>query len=126
MMEQVANHAEYAEYTRYEAQRADCEACAHRPKCCPKSGQRTVKVSHPNPEVAAFAAAMKEEKNKELYKQRGPVAEFPNAWIKAKHKLRQFHVRGLVKVGTEALWSAFTHNIQQWFRLAWLPKLVQA
>ena len=123
MMEQVANHAEY---TRYQARRTDCQACAHRPQCCPKSGQRTVKVSHPNPEVAAFAAAMKEEKNKELYKQRGPVAEFPNAWIKAKHKLRQFHVRGLVKVGTEALWSAFTHNIQQWFRLAWLPKLVQA
>ena len=57
MMEQVANHAEYAEYTRYQARRTDCEACAHRPKCCPKSGQRTVKVSHPNPEVAAFAAA---------------------------------------------------------------------
>ena len=84
-----------------------------------------MKVSRPNPEVAAFAASMKEEKNKELYKQRGPVAEFPNAWIKAKHKLRQFHVRGLVKVGTEALWSAFTHNIQQWFRLAWLPQLAQ-
>ena len=123
MMEQTANNAEY---TRYQAQRADCEACAHQSKCCPKSGHRSVKVSRPNPEVAAFAASMKEEKNKELYKQRGPVAEFPNAWIKAKHKLRQFHVRGLVKVGTEALWSAFTHNIQQWFRLAWLPQLVQA
>ena len=52
-------------------------ACAYQSKCCPKSGHRSVKVSHPNPVVAAFAESMKEEKNKELYQQRGPVAEFP-------------------------------------------------
>jgi hypothetical protein len=54
------------------------------------------------------------------------VAEFPNAWIKAKPRLRQFHVRGLAKVGIEALWSVFTYNIQQWVRLVWRPGLVQA
>ena len=115
-----------SEYTRYEAKRTDCQGCAHRPQCCPKSGQRTVKVHQPNPVVAAFAEQMRTEQNKALFKQRGPVAEFPHAWIKDKHQLRQFHLRGLVKVGTEILWSALTHNIQQWFRLAWLPKLAQA
>lgn len=91
--------------------------------CCPKSGQRTVKVYQPNPVVAAFAEQMRSERNKVLFKQRGPVAEFPHAWIKDKHQLRQFHLRGLIKMGTEIRWSALTHNIQQWFRLAWLPKL---
>lgn len=113
-------------YTRFQAQRVDCQACAHRPQCCPQSGQRTVKVYAPNPDVAAFAARMQEEQNQAFYQLRGPVAEFPHAWIKDKHRLRQFHVRGLTKVGIEILWSAFTHNIQQWFRLVWRPALAQA
>lgn len=31
--------------------------------------------------------------------------------MKAKFGLRQFHVRGLLKVGQEALWAALTYNI---------------
>jgi hypothetical protein len=115
-----------AHYTRYQAKRADCRRCAHRLECCPQSGQRTVKIFRERPEAAAFAERMKEERNKAIYRPRGPAAEFPNAWIKAKHRLRQFHVRGLAKVGIEALWSAFTYNIQQWARLVWRPGLVQA
>lgn len=122
----MARIAKHAHYTRYQAKRADCRACAHRLQCCPQSGQRTVKIFRERPEVTAFAERMKEDRNKEIYRLRGPVAEFPNAWIKAKHGLRQFHVRGLAKVTVEALWSVFTYNIQQWFRLVWRPALMQA
>lgn len=117
---------ENEQYTRYSAKAADCRACAHQPQCCPKSSHRTVKMTKLNPVVTDFAARMKEEANQAIYQQRGPVAEFPNAWIKDKHQLRQFHVRGLVKVTTEAWWTALTYNIQQWFRLSWRPELAKA
>jgi hypothetical protein len=51
------------------------------------------------------------------YRRRGRVAEFCNAWIKSKLGLRQFHVRGLVKVQTEILWACLTYNLQQWIRI---------
>ena len=54
------------------------------------------------------------------------MAEFPNAWIKDKLGLRQFRLRGLVKVGLEVLWAALTYNIQQWIRLSWRTKLALA
>ena len=60
---------------------------------------------------------------KAIYRQRSEVAEFPNAWIKAKFGLRQFRVRGLVKAGIEALWACFTYNIKLWIRLCWKPRL---
>jgi hypothetical protein len=47
------------------------------------------------------------------------VAEFPNAWIKQKIGLRQFRLRGLIKVGMEALWACLTYNVGQWIRLRW-------
>jgi hypothetical protein len=59
---------------------------------------------------------------KAIYRQRGAVAEFPNAWIKDKIGLHQFRLRGLVKVGTEALWACLTHNIKQWIRLCGRPQ----
>jgi len=59
---------------------------------------------------------------KAIYRQRGAVAEFPNAWIKDKIGLRQFRLRGLVKVGMEALWACLTYNIKQWIRLCWRPQ----
>ena len=49
-------------------------------------------------------------------KQRSQIAEFPFAWIKEKLGLRRFHVRGLIKAGTEALWVCLTFNIQAWIR----------
>jgi transposase len=59
---------------------------------------------------------------KAIYRQRGAVSEFPNAWIKDKIGLHQFRLRGLVKVGTEALWACLTHNIKQWIRLCGRPQ----
>ena len=54
-----------------------------------------------------------------IYKQRGAVAEFPNAWIKDKLKLRKFCLRGIVKAGIEAMWACLTYNVMQWMRLSW-------
>jgi hypothetical protein len=51
------------------------------------------------------------------YRRRGRVVEFGHAWIKSKLGLRQFHVRGLVKVQMETLWACLTYNLQQWIRL---------
>ena len=67
---------------------------------------------------------MKTEVAQQIYKKRGPVAEFPNAWIKEKLGIRKFRLRGMAKAKTEAMWGAFTYNVQQWIRLSWLPKLV--
>jgi hypothetical protein len=69
---------------------------------------------------------METEAAKSIYRQRGAVAEFPNAWIKDKLGLRQFRLRGLIKVSLEVLWAALTYNIQQWVRLSWRAKLVLA
>ena len=75
------------------------------------------------PEVMALAVKMESEQAKAIYKQRGPVAEFPNAWIKDKLGLRQFRLRGLRKVGMEAMWACMTYNVQQWIRMRWRPSL---
>ena len=52
--------------------------------------------------------------------------ESPNLWIKEKFGLRQFRVRGLRKVGIEALWACLTYNISQWIRLRWRVRLSTA
>jgi len=69
---------------------------------------------------------MKTDRAKEIYKTRGPIAEFSNAWIKSKIGLRVFRLRGLLKVSMEALWVCLTYNIQQWISLRWRPRLEQA
>ena len=78
-------------------------------------------------QLAAFEAKMQTEEARKIYKERAGVAEFPNAWIKEKMGLRQFHLRGVVKVRLEALWACLTYNICQWIRLCWKPqRLAQA
>jgi hypothetical protein len=69
--------------------------------------------------LAVFQAKMETQEAKEIYKQRAGVAEFPHAWIKEKIGLRQFRLRGLVKVTMEAVWACLTYNICQWIRLCW-------
>ena len=75
-----------------------------------------------DPVVVAHAEKMQTEEAKQIYRHRGEVAEFPNAWIKDKIGLRQFRLRGLVKVGMEVLWACLTYNIKQWIRLCWRPQ----
>ena len=48
--------------------------------------------------VTAFRQKMGQEKAKAIYKLRGAVAEFPNAWLKDKINLWKFRLRGLAKV----------------------------
>lgn len=112
----------------YQAASSDCLACSYKEQCCPKAIKkgRSLIRSEPRPEVAALAAKMETEQAKAIYKQRAPVAEFPNLWIKEKIGLRQFRLRGLQKVRTETVWVCLTYNIQQWIRLSWRPRLAVA
>jgi len=105
-----------------------CAACQFRSECCPGNqhhGRSVVRSVHAL-EVRQFAQKMQTEEAKAIYRQRGAVAEFPNAWIKEKLGLRQFRLRGLLKVRLEVLWAVLTYNIQQWIRLSWRAGLAAA
>ena len=111
----------------YRSRRKDCTSCPHRGQCCPgKMNMRTVVRRVDDPAIVSFTEKMKTKEAKEIYKQRAPIAEFPHAWIKERIGLRQFRLRGLLKVGMEALWACLTYNIQQWIRLCWRPRLAKA
>jgi len=113
---------------RYRARLADCRSCPFQAQCCPKTkkGRSLVRMEKTT-ELAAFEAKMQTEQAKQIYKERAGVAEFPNAWIKEKFGLRQFRLRGVVKVGLESLWACLTYNVCQWTRLCWKPqRLAQA
>jgi transposase len=108
----------------YRSQWSDCRGCPFKDKCCPKSMKhgRTVTRVVEDPVVARFREKMSTEEAKAIYKQRGQVAEFPNAWIKEKIGLRQFHVHGTLKAEMESIWACLTFDIQLWIRLAWRPQ----
>ncbi len=106
-------------YYRYEAKADDCQTCPRKPECCPENAKRGRSVARPeeSPVVTAFRRKMASEKAQAQYRRRGRVVEFCHAWIKSKLGLRQFHVRGLVKVQMEMLWACLTYNLQHWIRL---------
>ncbi len=110
---------------KYQAQAQVCEACPFKAKCCPQNGDkgRSIIRAVEAPEVRQFLEKMQTPQAKEIYRQRGAVAEFPNAWIKEKLGLRQFRLCGLAKVLLEVLWACLTYNIQQWIRLRWRAAL---
>lgn len=103
----------------YQARWQDCQSCPLKPKCCPRNRVqgRGVLRDEENSVVQVFREKMATVEAQLQYRRRAPVAEFCNAWIKSKLGLRQFHVRGLLKVGMESLWACFTYNLQQWIRL---------
>ena len=110
---------------KYTARKEVCSVCRFRSQCCPGNhyhGRSVIRAEHSSV-VQGFAAKMQTEGAKAIYRQRGAVAEFPNAWIKDKLGLKQFRLRGLIKVKLELLWAALTYNIQQWIRLSWRTKL---
>lgn len=116
-------------YHQYQAKTEDCTSCPFQPQCCPRSAGkgRTVSLLVHEPEaVVKFREKMEQEGPRQIYKQRGAVAEFPNAWIKEKIGLRKFRLRGLVKSATEALWSCLTYNIMIWKRLVWCGAAITA
>jgi transposase len=113
-------------YEQYQARGEDCKACQYQPRCCPRNAAqgRTVSIRvEEQADVAAFRKKMEQPEQKAIYKQRGPVAEFPNAWIKDKLGLRTFRVRGLWKAGAELVWACLTYNIMQWLRLSGPPPM---
>jgi len=107
---------------RYRARVSDCRACPFQAQCCPetKKGRSLVRMEQ-TPELAEFQAKMQTAEAQQIYKERAGVAEFPHAWIKDKIGLRQFRLRGRVKVTMEAVWACLTYNICQWIRLCWRP-----
>jgi transposase len=107
---------------RYRARVGDCQGCGCKGQCCPESKVRSLVRTEEPDEVKAHRQKMETESARTIYKQRPAVAEFPNAWIKEKFGLRQFRLRGLIKVRIEALWACLTYNICQWIRLCWRPK----
>jgi hypothetical protein len=103
----------------YEAKFSDCQSCHRKPECCPgnQSHGRGILRFEESEVVQAFREKMASEQAQTQYRRRGRVVEFCHAWIKSKLGLRQFHVRGLVKVHSEMLWACLTYNLQQWIRL---------
>ena len=106
-------------YYRYEAEWRDCQNCARKPECCADNEKRGRSVARlvESPAVALFRKKMATQQAQEQYRRRGKVVEFCHAWIKSKLGLRQFHVRGLVKVQMKMLWACLTYNLQHWIRL---------
>ena len=47
-----------------------------------------------------------------------PIAEFPNAWLKAKLAGARVRSRGLKRGAAEAIWPALTRNLQRDFAIA--------
>jgi transposase len=115
------SHKRGSEYRQYQACGSDCMACRFQAQCCPKNPTqgRTVSILMEKPEVIAFQQRMRQPEAQKIYKRRGEVAEFPNAWIKDKLGVRKFRVFGLAKAATEALWACLTYNVMQWIRLVW-------
>jgi len=106
---------------KYTAKIETCRGCPFQKECCPGNYYhgRSVMRTERSPIVEEFVQKMETPAAKAIYRQRGAVAEFPNAWLKDKLRLRQFRLRGLAKVGLEVLWASLTYNIQQWIRLSW-------
>ena len=110
---------------RYQARSKDCQTCSFKDKCCPKNPLKGRCVSRTEyvSAITDFVSRMKTSEAQDVYGQRAPIAEFTNAWIKEKLGLRQFRLRGLIKVKMECLWASITYNIQQWIRLRWRAQL---
>jgi transposase len=70
-------------------------------------------------EYSNFRARMAEAEYQELYRLRPSIAEFPNADCRNRN-LRQFRVRGLVKVNAVALWHALAFNFLRMINLGFL------
>lgn len=107
-------------YWQYQARGEDCRACKSQPRCCPQNAEtgRTVSIrKEEQADVAAFRKKMEQPEARDIYRQRGAIAEFPNAWIKEKLGLRKFRLRGKLKAGAELLWACLTYNMLHWIRL---------
>jgi len=111
---------------KYRAKAEDCNKCPSKSRCCPEAavkGRSVIRKEY-HEDVIEFQKKMRTEEAKLIYKKRGENAEFVNACIKERFKLRQFRLRGLSKVDIEVTFAALAYNIMRWFRLRWCPALV--
>jgi transposase len=109
-------------YHQYRAEANDCRVCVHRSPCRPKNdgnGRTVSRLVSVAAEVAEFRRKMETPEAKGIYRQRGPVAEFPNAWIKQKIGLRKFSLRGMAKAELELIWACLSYNAMVWIRECW-------
>jgi transposase len=108
------------QYEQYRAAGSDCSNCAQQKQCCPRKphqGRMVSRLVQEQEVVAAFRIKMAAEEAKQIYRQRGPIAEFPFAKLKERFGLRKFRVFGKVKAEAEATWACLTHNVLLWIRL---------
>lgn len=105
----------------FAASREDCGACPKRHFCTPQNSMprhgRTVSVRIEPEALTHYHAKMATEPAKTIYRQRAPVAEFPNAWLKDKLKFFRVRCRGVLNAQAEALWACLTYNLQRYFKL---------
>src|SRR6266403_3595317 len=128
VLTQIKTHIHHGQtYVVFQAQQEHCDACTYRARCLKKDepARRVERVCESDA-MKAYLARQQQPAIQELYQRRKAVAEFPQLRFKGNWGLRQFSVRGLAKVNREAIWIALAHNVSQWFRLRWIPRLVTA
>jgi transcription initiation factor IIE alpha subunit len=72
-----------------------------------------------HPKVVAFRQKMQRDEDREIYRQRGAVAEFSNACLKEERGLRKFLHRGLAKVRAQTAWACRGCAVATWIGLMW-------
>jgi len=91
---------------------ASCAGCALAATCLRKTGKlRTVRRDQYEGHRDRLARRMLDEENQEKYGKRFWMGEVPFAHIKTVMGLRQFLLRGMVKVKTEWLWACTAYNL---------------
>jgi hypothetical protein len=106
-------------YEIYQANGADCMACAYQKQCCPNHAEQGRMVSFKTKEaesIAAFRRKMESEPARAIYRRRGAAAEFPFAWLKERMRLRKFRVFGMKKAEMEVVWASLAFNVMLWIR----------
>jgi hypothetical protein len=102
--------AKHEDIERVSAPEFGCTVYAPVPQ--PKDPRNDRYAPHPkdSPAVAAWRQRMQTEAAQAIYRERAATAECVNAQLRNRG-LRQFLVRGLVKVKAIALWHAVAHNV---------------
>ena len=91
------------------AERAGVAVYAPLPKG--KEGQPVTASRWDTLGTTAWRKRMQTNEAKEIYKQRAPTSERPNAEFQERLGLRSFAVRGLSRVRCVALWTALAYNV---------------
>ena len=93
-----------------------CDACMHKPRCCPRAGPRgrLIHRFQEHESILQHAQRMATERCRALYRLRSQFGEFCQMRWKGSWGLRRFMLWGKEKAQTEALWIALAFNFSQW------------